>query len=96
MRLVVLAAVVALTITATTGEAAARVRHHHHQHRHHLVEIVALGPVAVQAPAEERSFLDQLLGKTQRVVEAPVRLLNTRLNHLTGQAEGGSVHAIVT
>jgi hypothetical protein len=75
MRLTTLAAMVALTTIATTGEAPARVRHHHH----HVVEAVALEPIAVQAPAEEPSFLDQLLGKTKRVVEAPVRRINRGL-----------------
>lgn len=94
MRLTTLAAMVALTTIATTGEAAARVRHHHH--RHHLVETVRLAAVETDAAAEEPSFLDQLLGRTKRVVEAPVRRLNTRLNRLTGQVEGGSVQAIVS
>lgn len=94
MRLTTLAAMVALTTIATTGEAAARVRHHHH-HRHHA-ETVDLEPVAVEAPAEEPSFLDQLLGKTKRVIEAPVRRLNRGLSYVTGQPEGGSVQAIVT
>jgi soluble lytic murein transglycosylase-like protein len=92
MRLTTIAAMVALTTIATTREAAARVRHH----RHHLIETVALAPVAVEQPADMPSFLDQLLGKTQRVVEAPVRRINAQLNHLTGQAEGGHVQAIVT
>lgn len=92
MRLTTLAALVALTTIATTGEVSARVRHHHH--RHHYAQTVALEPVAVEAG--EPSFLDQLLGKTKRIVEAPVRRLNRGLGYVTGQAEGGSVQAIVS
>ncbi|AMB48330.1 lytic transglycosylase domain-containing protein [Methylobacterium sp. AMS5] len=55
--------------------------------------LVALTTLTAATGAQAQdSFFDRLLGR----VEAPVHGINTRLNRLTGQAEGGSVQQIVS